>query len=247
MTGSKRALAVLAAGALCAPLVSLSSPAFAAGEATPPAPLDISDLCANVDESENPFVDIEGNTFEQNIICLAFAEITLGTNPEGDRYSPGQEVNRGQMASFIARLIDTADELDTGDNIQGLEASDGVVAFTDVAANNTHRENIDRLDQAGIVQGGPGGRPATIYGPNLPVTRAQMASFIKRALEYMTSDNFDTAEDFFTDDEGKWYEDSVNRVAAAGLMDGCGGTSFCPGQYVRRQELADIFYRRLAN
>ena len=34
---------------------------------------------------------------------------------------------------------------------------------------------------------------------------------------------------------------------AAGLMTGCGSTTFCPGQFVRREQLADIFYRALAD
>ena len=55
------------------------------------------------------------------------------------------------------------------------------------------------------------------------------------------------SSDFFTDDEGKSYEDAVNRATAAGLMTGCGSTTFCPGQFVRREELADIFYRALAD
>ena len=54
-------------------------------------------------------------------------------------------------------------------------------------------------------------------------------------------------DDFFTDDEGKSYEDAVNRATAAGLMTGCGSTTFCPGRFVRREELADIFYRALAD
>jgi hypothetical protein len=55
------------------------------------------------------------------------------------------------------------------------------------------------------------------------------------------------SDDFFTDDEDRANEDAINRVAAAGLMTGCGPTTFCPGAVVRRQELADIFYRALAN
>jgi S-layer family protein len=52
-------------------------------------------------------------------------------------------------------------------------------------------------------------------------------------------------QDFFTDDDGRSYEDEVNRVVAAGLMSGCGSTTFCPGRFVRREELADTFYRAL--
>jgi hypothetical protein len=245
MTARTRALSVFAAGALITPLVMLGSPAFAAGEATPPPPRSVADLCANVPADFEPFSDIDGNTFEDNIECLAFAEITQGQSG-GSTYGPGGSVRRGQMASFIARLIDAADELDTGDNIRELPAFDGVVTFTDVTPGNVHRENIDRLAEAGIVNGGPEGRPRTMYGPELEVSRAQMASFIKRALEYMTGESFDTTDDYFTDDETSTHQRNINAVAALAIAVGDGRDTYSPIASVTRGQMAGFLTRTLA-
>jgi len=53
------------------------------------------------------FVDDNGSVFEADINAIAQAGITLGCNPPtNDRYCPGDNVTRGQMASFIVRAVD---------------------------------------------------------------------------------------------------------------------------------------------
>ena len=53
--------------------------------------------------------------------------------------------------------------------------------------------------------------------------------------------------DYFGDDNGTPHEDSINRIAAAGITIGCGGASFCPGGSVSRQEMAAFLYRALGD
>ncbi len=87
-------------------------------------------------------------------------------------YRPDQHVDRAQMASFIARSIEEVlqDELPRAEGL-----------FDDIAGN-VHEQNIEKLATAGIVQGRNGS-----YHPSEPTTRAQMASFIARAMDYLVN------------------------------------------------------------
>src|SRR3546814_18587051 len=95
------------------------------------------------------------------------------------------------MASFIARLMDAADSLDVDDNINALPSYEGEPTFTDIGTaqnpDNPHFTSINRLQAAGIVMGGPAGRPATEYGPHDLVTRAQTAPVLIRATQDRTA------------------------------------------------------------
>jgi hypothetical protein len=52
------------------------------------------------------FIDDDGSIFENDIDRLAAAGVTKGCNPpKNDRYCPGGNVKRDQMASFLARAL----------------------------------------------------------------------------------------------------------------------------------------------
>jgi hypothetical protein len=250
MAVRKRTAVALAAGVLVAPLLPFAaSPALAVGEDTPPPPRSVAEFCQNVPEDYQPFTDIAGNTFEDNIECLAAAEITQGGPGElsDDQYGPGLPVRRDAMASFIARLIDKADELDTGDNIRTLPPFDGEVTPTDVSPSSVHAQSIDRLFEAGVVAGGPGGRPRTEYGPSLEVTRAQMASFIRNALQFSTNEDITSDQDFFTDDENATpHEPRINAVAERAIAVGDGRDTYNPFRTVSRDQMSGFLTRTLA-
>jgi hypothetical protein len=116
----------------------------------------------------NRFVDDDGSTFETDIDRLATAGITKGCNPpKNDRFCPDDTVTRGQMAAFLVRAF-------------GYTDSGGGDLFVD-DDGSTFETDIDRLGTAGITKGcNP---PAnTRFCPNDRVSRAQMASFLARAL-----------------------------------------------------------------
>jgi hypothetical protein len=151
------------------------------------------------------------------------------------------------MASFVARTMDTADELDTADGIRALPPYDGEVGFPDVPPESVHAEAIDRLAEAGIVRGGAGGRPANEYAPGQEVSRAQLASFLVAALAYMTGDAFSTPDDYFTDDaEAAPHEGRINAVAAEGIAIGDGDSTYRPFDTVRRDQMSAFLARTLA-
>jgi subtilisin family serine protease len=109
-----------------------------------------------------------GSTFAADIDRLATAGITRGCNPPtNDRFCPGADVTREQMAAFLVRALD-------------LRATSNV-RFRDVPAGSRFAGDIDKLATAGITRGC---NPPTNdrFCPSSAVTRAQMAAFVRRAL-----------------------------------------------------------------
>ena len=116
------------------------------------------------------FADVEGDVWWMPYTKrLADLEITVGCRSEPLRYCPQQVVNRGQMASFLARAFD-------------LPAADPA-GFGDVdPQTNVHSQNIDKLAASEITVGCRS-EPFS-YCPSNSVTRAQMAAFIYRGLKW---------------------------------------------------------------
>lgn len=107
--------------------------------------------------------------------------------------------------------------------------------FSDIYGS-TFFADIVWLVEAEITQGCGNGR----FCPNANVTRAQMASFLVRALDLPQ-----TEQDYFWDDGASMAEPDINRLAAAGITGGCGGGRFCPYDPVRRDEMASFVRRAL--
>ena len=244
-------LTALSAGAGLTALLSLTAPAaFAAGEQTPPPARTIDRFCANVPEDYQPFTDVQGDTFEASIECLAATGITSGGPGElrNDQYGSALGVRRDAMATFLARMIDKADSLDTGEEIRALPPFDGTADASDVRSGNVHRQNIDRLVSAGIVKNGPEGRPGDEYGPELEVNRAQMATFLVQALTYMTGESFETPNDYFVDDEtASPHEPNIDSAAASSIAIGDGRDLYDPFRTVSRGQMAEFLTRTLAS
>jgi len=117
----------------------------------------------------NPFTDIGDSIFQSSIERLAAAGITKGCNPPAnDRYCPEDPVRRGEMASFLVRAL-------------SLEPASESADFTDTG-DSVHRDNIDVLAASNITKGcNPPDNDR--YCPDEPVIRAQMATFLVRALQ----------------------------------------------------------------
>jgi pimeloyl-ACP methyl ester carboxylesterase len=227
--------------------LSVLPPVSAGAQEAAPAtePISIERLCPPPPTRALTFSDVAGSTFEAEILCLAFADITRGV--QVGLYSPATEVSRAQMASFIARLIDTAAELTPdGSGVSALPAHDGTNRFVDVPTTNVHLANINRLAAAGIVVGGPGGGPPDWYGPTLPVSRAQMASFVARALSYVLDEDLTSDVDHFTDDDDDIHEPAIDALAEVGVVAGVGGGRFVPDRAISRGQMAALLTRALA-
>jgi hypothetical protein len=166
-----------------------------------------------------PFYDDEGSIHEANIDRIAAEGITTGCGE--DRYCPLGFVQRGAAAAFIDRLLDlppTDQDFFTDDEQSPFEAS------------------INRLAAAQITTGCDTGR----FCPTETMSRAEMASFLARALELPPS-----VVDHFSDDNGLGHEQDINRIADAGISNGCGPGIFCPSLSVDRAQMASFLARAL--
>ncbi len=118
------------------------------------------------------FTDDDASIFENDINRLAAAGITSGCNPPtNDNFCPEDNVTRGQMAAFMSRAL----LLGPADNDY----------FTD-DDGSIFEDNINRIATVGITRGC---NPPTNdnYCPDDLVTRAEMATFLSRALAYLSS------------------------------------------------------------
>jgi hypothetical protein len=199
------------------------------GSARPtPTVLTTDGACPN-HVPEDGFVDVPlSSVHESAIDCVAWWQVAAG---HGDRYVPQDVVTRAQMASFLANAV-----LRSGGNLP----SGSRDAFRD-DDGSVHEESINRLAAAGIVLGGGDGD----YGPTLPVTRAQMATFLVRALEHRTGTDVAPGDDWFYDDDASVHEPAINAAATAGLAGGTGGGGYTPNAGVRRDQMASFLSRLL--
>jgi len=111
--------------------------------------------------------------------------------------------------------------------------------FLDVG-DSVHYEDVAYIANIGVTRGcNPPDN--TLFCPTQSVTRAQMASFLVRALDLPPADR-----DYFVDDNGSIHEDDINALAAAGVTRGCNppkNDRFCPGQAVSRDQMAAFLVR----
>ncbi len=165
----------------------------------------------------SPFDDVAGSAFKQDIEWIYAHRITYGCSPTA--YCPQDPVLREQMASFLVRAF-------------SLPAS-AVDFFTD-DGESSHEADINSLAASRVTMGcGP-----ETFCPKMPVTRAQMASFLARVLHLPRA-----RTDYFSDDNSSPHQADINSLAAAGITAGCGLRKFCPDATVTRGQMA-AFLRR---
>ncbi len=173
-----------------------------------------------------PFTDVYGSVHAADILAIYERGITKGCNPPAnDRYCPQDTLTRGQMAAFLKRAFDlppASKDYFSDDN------------------GSIFESDINRLAEAQITMG----CSETAFCPDDPITREQMAAFLDRAFGYTDG----TGTDYFIDDNGSIFEESIDRIAAAGVTLGCNppvNDRFCPKDHVSREQMASFIERAL--
>lgn len=165
----------------------------------------------------------------RSIDCVAAMDIAEGS--EG-AYWPDAGVTRGQMASFIARMLEAAGHELPEPSDQG---------FEDIAGNE-HEARINQLAEIGVVEG----RSAERYEPRPMVDRDQMASFIVRAVSWAHGADYGAVG-------GNHFADTVGNVHAANastgyelwLFEGVTPGVYQPDVTVERDQMATFLTRAL--
>ncbi len=128
------------------------------------------------------------------------------------------------MAAFIARAL-------------GLTEMSGEMQFDDLDGHQFVNA-VDKIMTAGIGFG----CDDDSFCPDEPLQRDEMAEMLVRAFGYDNPEG----TDFFVDDNGNRFEDSINKLAAHGITVGCNppaNDNYCPGENITRGQMATFFVR----
>lgn len=167
-----------------------------------------------------------GDVHARAVRCLVAYGVAQGAALGS--YAPSSAVTRGQMATFLARLLRVAGQpLDTP--VQG--------QFDDVSG--THRDNIEALADLGIVSG----VDASTFEPSRAVTRAQMATFIDRVLTRFGSDLAPGTAQFEDVNPSSVHASAIRKLAAADIAQGRSSSRFDPNGAVTRAQMASFLMR----
>lgn len=165
------------------------------------------------------FVDARGHWSEGYVTALTSLDVIDGY--EDGTFRPEGQVTRAELV----KLLVTALNLPPG----------GTLAFSDELPHWALL-HISAAVKAGIVVGYPDGS----FRANVPVSRAEAATMLGRALALEAGP---AAE--YVDSIPGWALEAVNRATATGLFEGYPDNTFRPDRFVRRSEAAAIIFRAL--
>ena len=145
------------------------------------------------------------SAFVDDIVWLVASGITTGCGPNASARRHGDARADGQLPGPRPRAAGAATDDYFGDDAGSIHEAD----INRIAAGRHRRSDAQ----------------PTAFCPDTQVTRAQMASFLARALGLPAA-----TRDYFSDDAGSMHEADINRVAEAGIAFGCGGRPLLPGR-----------------
>ncbi|OXT14914.1 hypothetical protein B9K06_23795 [Bacillus sp. OG2] len=182
--------------------------------------LSIFTYSGNSASATEGFSDVPQNKpFASAVYKLAQRGI-IGGYSDGT-FKPGNSITRGQAASILANLLnlDTENVKDPG--------------FKDVSPELWNYKAIAAVAEKGIFRGFSDGR----FGPNDKITRAQMASTLIKAFDFVYLDGkLDTPfkdVDFLIS-----HEYSINTLYQLGITSGTSPTTFSPNSPITRAQAA---------
>jgi glucose/arabinose dehydrogenase len=228
----RRSGSVTIVGAL---LLMLWSP-VAPARSLPDAVFEPALACPRLGAVGQRFTDV-GATHGDAVACLSWSGVARGTTPT--TFAPGAPVSRAQMASFIARILASLDAVVLP------QAEPG--AFLDVG-DGVHADAIETLAAFGppLVRGYADGR----FRPGDPVSRAQAASILARALDEIATqtpgvDPLPVDGSPPADAIDSVHAPAIARLTAAGIVSGHPDGTFRPAASISREQLASLLARTL--
>ena len=177
---------------------------------------------------DEEFTDVDDtNVHKPAIDSLASQGVFVDTECGDELFCPDLPMTRWAMAVWILRIL--ADEPDT---------VVGVSRFADIAAGHWWIRYVERLADRKITIGCK--LEPFRYCPDRPVTRAQMASFLVRALDLEAAPSAG-----FTDTDRTVHAANIDALFAAGITIGCKTEPlrYCPDEPVTRAQMATFLYR----
>jgi uncharacterized lipoprotein YddW (UPF0748 family) len=184
--------------------------------------------CASHLVPATPFTDTRTTTHRAAIDCAVWWGMVRGQTTT--RFAPAVPVTRGQAAAMIARLL-----RNTGRAPSTVPSA----GFTDTGGS-VFEADIDLLAALGIVQG----ITPTTFGPNLRITRGQMATVIAATFAKGYLSPLPTGPVPFVDVPLDYvHRSNIGRLVAAGIATGTTATTFAPYANVLRAQMASFMTR----
>jgi len=179
--------------------------------------------------SRPPFEDIYGHWAEDGIASAY--QIGLANGTSETTFTPNRTVSRAEMVSFLARALAWEKPAEP----VAVNFKDEIPAWA--------QENVELALAYGVIEGFDDGS----FRPNEPITRAQMAVMLDRALK-LEETGLKPVETPFKDEAQvpAWAKDGVARAGASGLMVGMGGF-FKPAASATRAEAVVVSLRAMNN
>lgn len=119
-----------------------------------------------------------------------------------------------------------------------LQASSTTASFTDIGGNS-HAASITCLVGWDIANG----KTATTYEPGSPVTRQQLATFVRNMLAEAGVTLPAAPANHFADDDSSVHHLAINQLAELGVVGGKRAGVYSPASYVSRAEMATFLVR----
>jgi uncharacterized repeat protein (TIGR01451 family) len=116
-----------------------------------------------------------------------------------------------------------------------------ISGYGDRTDAGVHTRNVDCITWYGFAIGFADNN----YRPGIPVTRAQMASFVTRMLKKAGVVLPGNPPDAFPSDDGNVHELAINQLAALGVLDGTTGergSSYGAANPMRRDDMAKLLF-----
>ena len=179
------------------------------------------------------------------VMGLAASGVFDGTDCAEGLFCPHESVDRATAAVWIIRSLDAvpADSDPVEFRYTGRLAGThpGSHTFIDVDPERWAASYIYALARWGVTVGC--GRDPARFCPDDAVSRGQMASFLKRALDLPEAD----PAGFEDVNEDNAHIDSIDRLFATGITVGCSSEPlrFCPDDAVSRGQMATFLHRGL--
>ncbi|MBQ2829692.1 MAG: S-layer homology domain-containing protein, partial [Oscillospiraceae bacterium] len=170
------------------------------------------------------FSDVPSGAYYADAVSWAVDNgITNGVG--GGSFAPESPCTRGQMVLFLYRMA-------------GEPATNGIVNFKDVSANDYYAMAVAWAVEKGITTGMGDG----LFAPDAECSRAQMAVFLFR----MLGASAENGGSFGDVDAGAYYADAVAWAAASGITTGTGDGLFSPNAVCTRGQMVTFLFRCFA-
>jgi len=172
------------------------------------------------------FLDVAEDAYYAAAVAWAVAgDVTTGTSDT--TFSPDRPCTRAQVVTFLWRAMGEQSARQTG-------------TFTDVPAGSYYEKAVAWAVDNGVTQG----TSAATFSPDRPCTRAQVVTFLHRAMGEPRAMH---GTDLFTDVPAEaYYFQPVLWAVDNGVTQGTSANTFGPGRPCTRAQVVTFLYRALA-